>query len=291
MKKILLPTDFSENAWNATAYALQLHKDQKCRFFVLNTYMPTPVHTMPTTMHSDYRNIHPIAVPPNNFEIDHSENGLRQVMDRIKKEYKNPDHTFDAISALSPLTDKVQELVKEKDIDLVIMGTQGASGLQEYIMGSMTQKVVSDLYHCPVLVIPKGSKYSPITNVPFASSFEHSFHDYQLKALLDLAKHQQADIRIIQACEESSLDRKQLENYKQLNAIFSDVVDFKHTLIPNKGSIEESIQAYVEENKSQLLSLIQYEHGFWENLTRESVVRKITFHTEIPLLVLPEESR
>lgn len=284
MKKILLPTDFSENAWNAISYALELHKDQKCQFFVLNTYMPTPVHT-------DYGNIYPIAVPPNNFEIDHSENGLRQVMDRIKKEYKNPDHTFDTISALSPLTDKVQEVVKEKNIDLVIMGTQGASGLQEFIMGSMTQNVVSYLYNCPVLVIPKDSKYSPITNIAFASSFEHPFHDYQLKPLLDLARDQDADIRIIQACEESSLDRKQLENYKQLNAIFSDSTDFKHQLIANKGSIEESIQVFVEENKPQLLSLIQYEHGFWENLTREAVVRKITFHTEIPLLVLPEKSR
>ncbi len=40
MKKILLPTDFSENALNAIDYALQLFKDEKCAFFILNTYTP-----------------------------------------------------------------------------------------------------------------------------------------------------------------------------------------------------------------------------------------------------------
>ena len=40
MKKILLPTDFSENALNAIDYALQLFKDETCAFFILNTYTP-----------------------------------------------------------------------------------------------------------------------------------------------------------------------------------------------------------------------------------------------------------
>ena len=40
MKKILLPTDFSENALNAIHYALHLFKDESCAFFILNTYTP-----------------------------------------------------------------------------------------------------------------------------------------------------------------------------------------------------------------------------------------------------------
>ena len=40
MKKILLPTDFSDNAWNAIVYALKLYKNQKCKFVLLNTYTP-----------------------------------------------------------------------------------------------------------------------------------------------------------------------------------------------------------------------------------------------------------
>lgn len=40
MKKILLPTDFSENVLNAIDYALQLFKDETCAFFILNTYTP-----------------------------------------------------------------------------------------------------------------------------------------------------------------------------------------------------------------------------------------------------------
>ena len=45
MKRILLPTDFSENAFNAIVYAVQLFKDEKCTFFLLNTYTPAAYHT------------------------------------------------------------------------------------------------------------------------------------------------------------------------------------------------------------------------------------------------------
>ena len=40
MKHILLPTDFSDNSWNAITYAIQLFKDEACVFFILNTYTP-----------------------------------------------------------------------------------------------------------------------------------------------------------------------------------------------------------------------------------------------------------
>ena len=40
MKKILLPTDFSENSWNAIQFALHFFKDQRCNFILLNTYTP-----------------------------------------------------------------------------------------------------------------------------------------------------------------------------------------------------------------------------------------------------------
>ena len=44
MKKILLPTDFSDNSWNAIKYALQLYKDQECNFILLHTYTPIVYH-------------------------------------------------------------------------------------------------------------------------------------------------------------------------------------------------------------------------------------------------------
>lgn len=40
MKHILLPTDFSNNSWNAIQYALQLFKDQECTFHLLHVYTP-----------------------------------------------------------------------------------------------------------------------------------------------------------------------------------------------------------------------------------------------------------
>jgi hypothetical protein len=43
MKRILLPTYFSENAYNAIFYAVQLNKDIKCKFYILHTYTPASI--------------------------------------------------------------------------------------------------------------------------------------------------------------------------------------------------------------------------------------------------------
>ena len=40
MKNILIPTDFSENAWNAIEYALALFEKEECNINLLNTYTP-----------------------------------------------------------------------------------------------------------------------------------------------------------------------------------------------------------------------------------------------------------
>jgi len=40
-RKILLPTDFSKNAWNAMTYAIELYKDEVCEFYILNTFNAT----------------------------------------------------------------------------------------------------------------------------------------------------------------------------------------------------------------------------------------------------------
>ena len=87
MKKILLPTDFSENAWNATRYAIELFKNEECIFHLLNTYTPAIASSrfMAATIDG--------GTLENGAHLN-SKRGLQNTVERIDKEYNNPKHTF-----------------------------------------------------------------------------------------------------------------------------------------------------------------------------------------------------
>ena len=139
MKKILIPTDFSDNAWNAISYALSLFANEKCEFFLLNTYTPV----IPSS-----RFISPMA---NAVRIEDavrmtSENGLSKTLERIQEDFANPLHTFKTISSFfNLLVEEIKELVDDYNIDVVLTGTKGASGMDEVFMGSNTVRIIKSV--------------------------------------------------------------------------------------------------------------------------------------------------
>ena len=89
MKKVLLPTDFSDNAWNAITYALDLLKDESCEFFLLHTYVPAFYRV-------DYAIGGPAFSGIDDAMIQSTINGLDNTKARIEKEYPNEKHTANA---------------------------------------------------------------------------------------------------------------------------------------------------------------------------------------------------
>ena len=75
------------------------------------------------------------------------------------------------------------------------MGTQGATGLAEIFLGSTTNSVIKEA-QTPVLAIPEGFTYQPITQIVFAIDDEGIAHAGVVKPLLQLAKKMQAPVRV-----------------------------------------------------------------------------------------------
>ena len=118
MKKILLPTDFSENSWNAISYALNLFKNETCTFYLLNAYTPVIYHV-------EY-----VLVNPAQYGLGDAvrENALKQLdifKDRMTKTFKNPKHTIETIAAFNTLVSEVKELVAKKKIDFTGITKKG----------------------------------------------------------------------------------------------------------------------------------------------------------------------
>ncbi len=282
MKRILLPTDFSDNAWNATEYALRLFEQQECTFYFLNTYTPS----IPSS-----RFMMPSSNSSNRLEEIsrvNSEKGLQKVVHKARKLSNNPLHSFDCISSFNLLVEEVNQVIEERDIDLIVTGTKGASGMDEVFMGSNTVRIIKSSKKCPILAIPQYFKFSTPKEIAFATDFKRFYSQSELKPLLELAAQFRAVIRIVYVQHEiRPLSEIQEFNLKMLRKFLGDQEHFIHT-VSELASVSQTLELFTQQLGIHLLALLNYPHSYVERVTHEPVVKRTAFHTQIPLLVIPE---
>ncbi len=277
MKKILLPTDFSANSVNAIQYAVNLFKDKECTFYLLNTYTPV-LYDTEYILYS--------STQPNLEEIYHknSLNGLQKVKRRITNKFKNPKHQFELISAFNILIEELRDQVKEKNIDLVIMGTQGATGAQEILMGTNTVQAIKRL-RCPLLAIPSEYEYTTPDNILFPTDYELTYNSEQLKLLKEIVESYNSKLNILHVMEKKELSPEKDKNKKILAEEMKKV---KHQFYSvEKKSITDVIYKFQQEHPTDMLVMINNKHSFFENLLFRPVINKIGFHVKVPFLVIP----
>ena len=179
MKNILLPTDFSENSWNAIKYALQLFKDETCKFYLLNTYTPLIYHV-------EYVVIEPTQLGILDNVRETSLKNLQDFKTRMESEFKNPKHNIGPIGAFNMLIPEIVDVVKNKAINYVVMGTKGATGASEILFGSNTVHVFKSV-KCPILAIPNGFEFEKPHEILFPTDYEIDYKPYHLKSIIEIA--------------------------------------------------------------------------------------------------------
>jgi len=280
MKKILLPTDFSENSWNAISYALNLFKNETCTFFLLNAYTPVIYHV-------EY-----VLVNPAQYGLGDAvrENALKQLdifKDRMTKTFKNPKHTIETIAAFNTLVSEVKELVTKKKIDYVIMGTKGATGATEVLFGSNTVHVFKNL-DCPILAVPAGFSFETPHEILFPTDYEIDYKDHHLKPLIDITSLFNTRVNILNVSYGYDLSEDQEAHKNILQKSFEHVAHLFHS-VSNKD-VAEAITEFQLKSRVNLLVMINNKHSFFENLFFKSTINQIGFHLNIPFLVIPVKS-
>ncbi len=281
MQRILIPTDFSENAWNAITYAMQLFCNKQCTFYLLNTYTPIiPSSRFMAKMVDGERIVDAVR--------DSSELGLQKTVERIQKQFNNPYHQFETISSFNLLSEEVKEIVDTFNIDLVITGTKGASGIEEVFMGSNTVRIIKSVKKCPILAIPRHFNFISPTEIAFATDFNRFYTTSELAPLLEMARMFQATIRIVHVQYTiKALSELQQFNLNMLRRYLKDVEHYIHT-VSELHSVSKTLEIFSKELDIHLLAMLNYQHSQMEKMTREPIVKKTAFHTQIPLLVIPE---
>ena len=135
MLRVLLPTDFSDNSFEAIRYALLTFKETECEFSLLHTYMP-PIY------HAEYLVGSPGLIGLGDVIRETAATNLDKLQKRLEEQYKNKKHTFNTYTCLNALPNQVNEMVEDKNIDLIVMGTKGATGAQEILFGTNTVHII-----------------------------------------------------------------------------------------------------------------------------------------------------
>ena len=279
MKNILLPTDFSENAENAIKYAVQFYKDEKCNFILLNTYTPIIYQVEHLQASSPQLQVLEIVKETSNRKLNES-------IQAIETEFNNPNHSFTQISAFNTLTAEIDELFEGNVMDLIVMGTKGASGLKEVLFGSNTVHVLKNT-KCPVIAIPSGFSFETPHEILFPTDYEIDYQKKHVQSILDISTMYNARVNILHVLYGSDLSDTQDHNRKKLETYFKEIASLFHHV--KNENITEAITKFQLKARINLLVMINNKHSFFENLFFKSTINQIGFHLNIPFMVIPSK--
>lgn len=277
MRNILLPTDFSKNSINAIGFALEFLKDQKCHFYVLNVQKTSSFITDDMMLVTASTTIY-------NTLISAAKKSINNIITTINEEFNNDNHQFHPIVDYDNFIDAINQICNKHIIDLIIMGTKGASGLDKVIFGSNTVHVIQRC-HVPVLAIPNACEFNPIKHLAFATTNSKPFKSEDLEILNKIINANKATLKILHLADQNHLAYHVYDNLDFLNTNFAN---------PNHEYIDTSSKAmfnavhdYIEAHHINLLAIMNKKHTFLERLFTTHPVEKFAFKIDIPLLVMP----
>jgi len=277
-RKILLPTDFSKNAWHAITYALELYKKEHVDFYILNVFSATG------NIIKSLINIEPGSQIYETAKLD-SENGLAKVLDMLAfRDHNNPKHHFETISQFNNVVEAITNVVEEKDIEMIVMGTKGKTASKSKVFGGVAIDVMEKVRNCPVIVVPEQAKHNVPKEIVFPTSFKTHIKRRELNYLIDLAKNCEASIRILHLAAEDKLSEKQLSNKALLQEYFESVPHTFHVL--SLTEIPAAINCFVESRDSDMVAFINKKHAFFGSILSNPLVKEIGYDSKVPIFVM-----
>ena len=272
---ILLPTDFSDNAWSAAVYAFKLYADKECIFYFL---------------HSNFNGTKTISNITKALISTMDEKAMKELMElkeMAEVSNANANHTFEIVLSPEKLLKAIEVESEKHKIDLVVMGTRGSTGAKEFFYGSNTVNIINKMRLCPVLVVPDEYDFIEPKQIAFPTDFNRFYDKIKLEFLKDFADLFNSKIRIVHIKTENQLDEIQEYNYAMLKKQLEDC-NFSFHWMPDYTKKVEEIHIFIEDLKINILVMINYRHSLIESIVKEPVIKKIGFRPVIPFLVIPE---
>jgi nucleotide-binding universal stress UspA family protein len=277
MKKILFPTDFSETANNAFVYALEMAKSIDAEVIVLHVYDLPSVSfgEVPVTLVEIYDSI----------ELNNFENFRDQIphLRKIAEKYELGNVKMSHVLRHGDLVRIMKEICVEEHIDMIVMGTKGASGFQEMFLGSNTGNAIVNV-PVTLLSIPDKAKFKKIKYIGFTTTFNDQDR-IALHRVIAIAKKFNSKVKCLAVrTHKFGVTEEGIEYWK--SEFKNEPVEF--FVIPH-DDVKETILDFVEHQEIDILSMVTQKRNFFEELFTHSLTQKLSYHIETPILAFHED--
>ncbi len=281
MRNILFPTDFSANANNAYRYALKLAETVGADILTLHVASPLSV------------SVPYLSSTVKELKAQNQIDAFSKYREEVR--YMEPSNVLHRPTEVvvrhllresTEVAQTILEVAQKEAVDWIVMGTQGATGIKEMIIGSNTARVLEEA-PCPVLVVPEEAKYHGLRKMVYATNFEWLEESYMLK-VVDLAILLGAELHFLHVnLSHTYRASSKMEEWKNMlygkDNIYFEIIEGLNL------EVVQSLENYVEENDIDLLAMLTHKRDFWERILSISYTQKMCFHTHTPLLIFKKE--
>lgn len=275
IKNITVATDFSVTSRNAYRYAKGLAEKLDASITVITVkehlIMVSDVMTVPLPGDDNKSLVNDIK------ELIAEEN---EAINRptVDGEVKIKIFKGDPVDVLS-------ELSKEAETDLIIMGTTGLQDVLTKVIGSVSLKVANKA-HCPVILVPRDTKWNPIEQIMYASNDE-SIEPNVIHEITDFAAKIKADLHFVNVRNFDpvfELKQNEVSWTNLFNSANPDSYFETHTIYGNDTVGE--LKKYSDENNINMIAFASKHRNFWGNLIHKSITENMALSTIIPMMVI-----
>jgi nucleotide-binding universal stress UspA family protein len=268
MKKILVPCDFSKPAINAFRFAASIAAQSKGTVYLLNVVELPVLHDT-------------VMMPVLSFEAEL----LKDLKEKGEKSFSRiiAKHGVEGAKVVSEVVfgsvcREINEFVKRQNIDLVVMGSHGATGIREFVVGSNAEKIVRNSA-VPVIVVKDYSKGS-IKNIVFPNTLDTEHQEdltMKVKALQSFFKAH-LDIVWINTPINFSSDT---ETLKRLEAFAKRYMLKDYSIhVFNHRDEETGILEFANQVKGDIIAMATHGRKGISHLLNGSLAEDVVNHTK-----------
>ncbi len=280
MRKILFPTDFSPVADNAYVYALALARRMGATLITMHAYQIEQIRgaALPNTLAEIYESIQWEEFENYKDYVPH----LRRIAE---------EHGFGEVPQYHVLIqgrplEAIISVASEEGVDLIVMGTKGASGLKEVVFGSVTGEVMENA-PAPVLAVPEEAHFDgKFDRIAVTTEFAAEEKKALYKVLEFAAWFDNPAISVIH------VDVGHVESIAHRMEAFKKEFEGKPGLefvVIDATTIEKGLQSYLEAHKVDILCMLTHKRGVLEELFNYSIAKKMSYHLTTPILAIQAE--
>ncbi|XZF16660.1 universal stress protein [Chitinophagaceae bacterium MMS25-I14] len=275
MSVIIVATDFSDAAGNATDYACNMAKVSGASLLMVHSFL------IPVTF-SDA----PMPVMPMDEIRDIAEERLRETVQKYKATW--PEVNMETKVLYGELTDSLQDYIQEshKKPWIIIMGNSESSG-----GGLFGSTIVATMKHlpCPVIAVPEHATFTQVKNICFACDVQNTSFTIPVNELSSLVAATGARLHVLSVNTDKRAPSEQQiisENTQVHNTLAHLNPEYHYE---TGTDTDQKIIDFVAGNQMDWLVVMPHRYSFFEGLFHKSHTKAIVRQCSIPIVALPSK--